>query len=248
MIAEELFESLGDIDVEFIEEAGQIERRPHGLSIKKGLLIAASICLAIIIGTQIQRRIGIDSKDYRAIAADLGAEEMPFGATSPRIIYADAQKVIMYDYIGIWVYDLDKQALAGYCDFRPIDMTQVQGYPCVFVQASEDGSKVRFYMNDGSANYIYDVKKDSYEKVDGYNEDEYIEYYSHIKYSSCESEGLSIYCDTFEMLNADNCYVSYTLDNVDEEHPYEIYGLHYRDVRLLVEREGRVYEYFVFGD
>lgn len=247
MIKEEIFEALADIDTEFIEEASQIQRKSHGLSIKKGLLIVATICLVIIIGTQIQRKMGVDSKDYRAIAADLGTAEMSFGATSPRIIYADAQKVIMYDYIGIWVYDLKKEALTGYCDFRPIDMTQVQGYPCVFVQASKDGSKVRFYMNDGSANYLYDVKKDNYEKVDGYDDD-FIEYHSYVKYNSADPEGLSTYSDTFEMINAENCYVSYTLDNVDEEQSYEVYGLHYRDVKLLVEREGEISEYHIFDN
>lgn len=65
----------------------------------------------------------------------------------PTIIYADENSVIMYDYIGIWVYDLKKEELTGFCDFRPINMTQIQGHPCVFVEATEDGKYVKFYVS-----------------------------------------------------------------------------------------------------
>lgn len=247
MKKEELFEALGDLDIELIEEASQVKQKQHYFSVRKGLVIVACICFTLLIGVAFLGLPGDSSKDYQVIAAELGAAEMPFGATSPQIVYADEEKVIMYDYIGIWVFDLNEQALVGYCDFRPINMTQIQGSPCVFVQASRDGSKVRFYMNDGSVNYLYDVEKDSYKKVDNYDEGDFFDYYSYKKYDVTDSKGLSIYSDTYTMVNTeDDCYVSYTLDNVDGEHPYEIYGLHYSDVKLLVERQGKITEYYIF--
>ena len=92
----------------------------------------------------------------QAQAEEIGKENLHFGATMPQIINVTDEKVIMYDYIGIWVYDMEKQELVGFCDFRPINMTQIQGSPCVFVQATSDGKFVKFYMSDETVNSLYD--------------------------------------------------------------------------------------------
>ena len=107
---------------------------------------------------------------YKVIASEVGKEYMQLGATMPQILYCNDKKIIMYDYIGIWVYDFSKNNLVGYCDFRPLDMTQIQGYPYVCVKAVENGKFVEFYMSDNSKRYLYDVNKDEFKEVATYDE------------------------------------------------------------------------------
>lgn len=45
---------------------------------------------------------------YKVIASEVGKEYMQLGATMPQILYCNDKKIIMYDYIGIWVYDFSK--------------------------------------------------------------------------------------------------------------------------------------------
>lgn len=237
MKKEELYETIEDIDEKFIREAESYSAKR--MSWIKYALIAACFLLVVCGGAFARSLIKPDNRiemPLQVKAAEIGKEYMQFGATMPQIINVNDNKVIMYDYVGIWVYDMNNKELVGFCDFRSINMTQVQGDPCVFVEATPQGDYVRFYMNDGSINYLYDVKKNTYKEV--------AEYDSNMKFTSCmnlsEDKQLSNYSDTYIL--EDGTYISYTLDINDEE-----MELKYGDLIIVIEKEGVSHMYRPFS-
>ena len=230
MKKEELYETIENIDEKFINEAENYSAKRKKASWIKYASIAACFLLVvcgITLGNSLltsDNRTGIS---LQLQAAEIGKEYMQFGATMPRIINVHDDKVIMYDYIGLWVYDIKNKELVGFCDFRPINMTQIQGDPCVFVEATPKGDYVRFYMNDDSIKYLYDVKNNTFKEVD--------EYSSNMEFTSCmnisEDKQLSIYYETYIL--EDGTYISYTLDIKDETRE-----LRYGDLVIVTEKDG----------
>lgn len=259
MNKEEFFDVLNEIDDEYISEARINVPKRHT---KKWIVwIAVAACFCVIIGRGIG--IGTGSDDGTEIdigtevdiatekkdlgvspltvsATELAKEELPLGATMPVIIYADEASVIMYDYIGIWVYSLEKKELIGFCDFRPINMTQIQGYPCVFVEATSDGKYVKFFMSDESIKYIYDVKKNSYEQVNDY--DKYPEEINKME-NVTDEKSLSAHSETDRL--GESWYIAYRLDMEDKG---ENEPARYGDIVLIIENQGKVEEYRVFSE
>ena len=235
------------IRTEYVEEAIRSMDRENGNQEKKKNRIrrlrtmAACIALVCVVGAGVMllhARQGENAvrQPLSVSAAELGEAEMPFGATMPSIIYAKGNLVIMYDYIGIWTYDLQAQKLTGFCDFRPIDMTQIQGDPCVFVEATKDGRYVKFYMNDDSVKYLYDVEKNEYKKVDAYHEK--MAELSRLT-DVTDEHRLTDYAETYVM--DDGRYISYDLDFSGSG---EV--LKYRALQLVVEQDGETMRYPVF--
>ncbi len=233
MKEEMLFEIMGNIDERYIHEA---HKKDNKNSVRQILVFAA--CFSIIIGTAFFVGLHVKRNNFSSVsAAEIGKEEMPLEATMPSFIYYDSDKVIMYDYIGIWVYNLKKEQLVGFCDFRPIEMTQIQGYPCVFVEASSDGKYVRFYKSDDSIKYLYNVEDDSYEEVETYNDK--LEWTVNLR-NVTEKHSLSEYSETYEV--AKNEYVTYVLDfNSDSNEPVK-----YKDLVIIIEKDGIKTEYKPF--
>lgn len=223
MKKEALYEAMENIDEKFIDEAENYSAKRKKASWRRYASIAACFLLVvcgIIFGNRLL------TSDIQA--AEIGKEYMHFGATMPKIINVHDDKVIMYDYIGLWVYDIKNQELVGFCDFRPINMTQTQGNPCVFVEATSEGDYVRFYMNDESIKYLYDVKKNTYKEVQEYDSD--------INFTFClnlsEDKQLSDYSETYIL--EDGTYISYSLDIKDETREPR-----YGDLLIVTEKDGK---------
>lgn len=233
---EEMFEFLADIEEAYVAEAKRNNSAKS--SIWRYLSVAAALVLVIggIAVAQLLFHGGNAGLSMKAIAAEIGKEYIQFGATMPHFVSVNGDQVIMYDYVGIWVYDLKQEELVGFCDFRPIDMTQVQGYPCVFVEATADGKYVKFYLSDGSVHYLYDVGKNSYEKVDRYDENLLISYPKR-----AENIQLSSFAETYEM--TDGGYISYVLDPGEGQEQ-----LCYGDLIIVVEKNGVRKEYRPFEE
>lgn len=235
MKEEKLFEMLEDIDEKYISEATE----KNGKNWRTIRVIAACFVLFISVGFVIVYiKKNLFGTSYKVIATEIGKAKIQYGATMPAIIYSDADKIIMYDYVGIWVYDFGKKELVGFCDFRPLNMTQIQGYPCVLVEAIENGKYVKFYMSDGSQNYIYDVENDSYEKISDFAD------YSNencVLKDVTDVKSLSEYSETYEI--ADDMYVSYTLDISNKKDTDDIL---YGDIYIIVEISGQTYKYRPF--
>lgn len=237
---EDPFEILTDLDERFIVEAGTWKGRKRALRGIKWVAAAACLILAASVGAYLIFQAQEDDRNsYKAIAAETGKEAIQLGATMPTILYCDEKKAIMYDYIGIWVYDFDRERLAGFCDFRPIEMTRIQGYPYVIVEASADGEYVRFYMSDESKKYLYNVKEDSYCEVADY--DGTFDQISNMRDISKE-RSLSNDSQTYAI--ADGVYVSYILD-LEKENKNE--PVTYGDLVILKEENEKVSEYRPFS-
>lgn len=237
MNAEKIFDVMENIDEQYIIEAHQknvIKNKKK--TIRKIVVFAA--CFSLIISITAVVGIGIKRNSTCTVsAAEIGKEEVQLEATMPSIIYYDQDKVIMYDYIGIWVYNLKKEKLVGFCDFRPIDMTQIQGYPCVFVEASSDGRYVRFYKSDDSVKFLYNVEKDTYKEVKSY--DKKLKWTFSLKDVTTQYS-ISDYSETYEVAKKE--YLSYSLDiSLDSNE-----AVRYKDLVIVVEKNGQKTEYKPF--
>ena len=229
MKEEKLFESMANIDENYVAEAHNAAKRRKQPAWTKWVAIAASLLL-VISGINVISHLS--SKEdinfsLQVQAAEIGKEYMHFGATMPRIINVTDEKVIMYDYIGIWVYDMKMCELVGFCDFRPINMTRIQGDPYVVVESTSDGKYVKFYMSDESIKYLYDVDKNDYEQVKQYDFDNE----TLPKMSLSEEKQLSDCSETYIL--EDGTYISYTLDFGDDASE-----LTYGDLLILTEKDG----------
>ena len=228
MNAEKIFDVMENIDEQYIIEAHQknvIKNKKK--TIRKIVVFAA--CFSLIISITAVVGIGIKRNSTCTVsAAEIGKEEVQLEATMPSIIY---------DYIGIWVYNLKKEKLVGFCDFRPIDMTQIQGYPCVFVEASSDGRYVRFYKSDDSVKFLYNVEKDTYKEVKSY--DKKLKWTFSLKDVTTQYS-ISDYSETYEVAKKE--YLSYSLDISPDSNE----AVRYKDLVIVVEKNGQKTEYKPF--
>ena len=142
----------------------------------------------------------------------------------------------MEDQKTVQMYWERKEQLIGFCDFRPLQMTQIQGNPCVFVDASTDGKYVRFYKSDGSIKYLYDVKEDSYKEVDDYDKTLSWEFALE---DVTETHRLSECSETYK-IGADS-YLSYKLEPEGDE------TIKYKDLILVLEKAGKKPTYRPFA-
>lgn len=232
MNREDMFELLQDLDGRYITEVDR--KKKHGWI--KWLLVAAVIVIFIFAGCFILISNRKENA-YKVIASEVGKEYMQLGATMPQILYCNDKKIIMYDYIGIWVYDFSKNNLVGYCDFRPLDMTQIQGYPYVCVKAVENGKFVEFYMSDNSKRYLYDVNKDEFKEVATYDE---MQKASDTMPDVSADHSLSEYASTYQI--ADKTYISYTLNIEDSANEVQ-----YKDLIILKETNGKLEKFLPFA-
>ncbi|MBQ9278182.1 MAG: hypothetical protein IJ224_06065 [Lachnospiraceae bacterium] len=140
--------------------------------IKKMLILfgACFIVAVVIVGILMfnKSRTSVIMSPLSVSASELGMEEYIFGVELPSVIYGDDGRIIMYDFRGVYVYDLKNEKLTGYADFRPINMTLIQGDNPTFVEASSDGKLVKFYNNEKK--YLYDVEINEIKEVINYNE------------------------------------------------------------------------------
>lgn len=109
MNAEKIFDVMENIDEQYIIEVHQKMLSKIKKTIRKIVVFAA--CFSLIISITAVVGIGIKRNSTCTVsAAEIGKEEVQLEATMPSIIYYDQDKVIMYDYIGIWVYNLKKKS------------------------------------------------------------------------------------------------------------------------------------------
>lgn len=240
-----LYRCITNIDSKYIEEAEQTmdqkSNRGSNTGWNKYVLPVASVLLILICATAlftIRKPFdkNLSKKPLSVSAAELREKEIQLGATMPDFLYADSDRVVMYDYAGIWEYNLNKKRLSGFCDFRPIGMTRIQGDPYVVVEMSADGTKVRFYWSDGTKKYLYDVSGNECFQVEDY--DTSWENLFQMKDVTAE-KSLSKYSRTYQMENGG--YISYVLDGEYEEGVPK-----YGDIRLIVEEDGETEYYAVF--
>ena len=173
-------------------------------------------------------------------AEELGMEEYTFGVALPKVIYGDDNIVTMYDFRGIFVYDLSEEKLVGYADFRPINMTMIQGDDPTFVEASVDGKYVKCY--NSTQRYLYNVSLNELESVDDYTEiDDVFIPCSIDTVSYDDPHSLSMDYETYQV--NDGSFVAVILD-YDFAAGAEM--IRYKNMHLIRESEDGKQEYIIF--
>ncbi len=166
MKTEKLFETIADINEDYI--AGAYKKTTKNFFWIR--CAAACLCLVFIVFFVILQ-FGKSGTEITlsAQAKELGKEEYQFGVALPKIIYSDSNRVIFYDFRGIYVYSFATEKLVGYVDFRKLEMDKIQGDNPTFLSVTKDGCYVHFYNN--SKKYIYEVEENSYNEVAAYEDD-----------------------------------------------------------------------------
>lgn len=236
-----LYRCITNIDSKYIEEAEQAVDQKNNREWKQRILPVAGVLLLFICAITFWKLIqpfdtASTKRPLSVSAAELAKAEIHFDATMPSFLYADTDRVVMYDYVGIWEYDLNKKRLSGFCDFRPIGMTQIQGETYVAVEMSANGKEVRFYVSDGTKKYLYDVSRNECFEVEDYEASEGDQFRME---DVTAEKSLSEYSGTYQM--EDGRYIAYVLDG-----EYEGGVPKYGDIRLVIEGDGEREEYVVF--
>lgn len=242
MVKIDLTDMLTDIDDRYIEEAENFRidnvknnRRRFSFFKVSGMIAAVALCVfMIIIG--LKRNGGLEP--LSASAQELGMEEYMIGASLPVVIYGDDEIVIMYDFRGIYVYDLSGEKLIGFADFRPIDMTVIQGDNPTFVEVTSDGKYVKFYNNE--SRFLYLVQTNTVKNVDNYDDLRDSFTYSNVSTVMYDDEhSLSTDYVTYELKD---CYVSIVL----EFEPGEEETIRYNNLHLIRESDDEIKKYVIF--
>lgn len=218
------------IDVDLIEKADVIPSK-RKFSWKK-TAIAACFILAAGLGTIIAKNI-VNHYESKIVvnAEELGQEDYTFGVSLLEICYADEQKIILYDFRGIYVYDIEKEILIGYADFRPVEMTLIQGSNPTFVEVTPDGLYVRAYNEQKK--YLYHVETNEFQEVDNYDN---ISNESYTLLNVTEEMRISEYSPTYK--TRDGSFVAVALH--ESENP------RYRDLYLIIQKDGEQKTYDIF--
>lgn len=240
MNREMLVSAIGQIDDKYIEEA---QAGLHPLYKTRRTIAAAAACLVLAAGViwyQGRGEQGIVRSELSVSAAELGMEEYLFGITLPEVVYFDSEIAILYDYRGIYVYSFLEKALVGFADFRPVDMTCINGEYATMVEASDDGRFVRAYsmpaVDHPRRNFLYDVAKNEFTQVDAYADTGFKAF---VLSDVTASAGISDYSATYQ--SEDGTRIGVALRT--EEGPET---LRYGDLYIITQKGEEREQYYIF--
>ncbi len=240
MKEDRILDLLGEVDEKYIREAD-----PEGQGMSKFFdwrkLAAIAVCLFLVLAVgRIAANLNLTGHSSNSIlhlsvaAAELGMEEYMTGVSLPDIVYADAGKVIMYDFRGIYVYNIVKEELTGFSDFRPIDMTLIQGSDPTQVLADKDGKTVRFFNSEKK--FVYDTEKNETLKVDEYEG----------QFDECNIQRLP-YGDGDSISDVQLTYIGSNGNAVSLDLRYDGQDVvRYKDLVLLIKDKDKIREYEIF--
>ncbi len=194
------------------------------------------------------------TRNYDDIAHQFA--QYDFDSVMPRLCYADSQMAILYDHHGIVVYNLKERKITGYASFEVIDPAPLlQGDNAMSVQVSQDGKFVyaffEGYLADGKyvhtldewreEKYLYDVSKDVFKQVDGYDGRFEQSVPEPELYEGDIDETSRAYSmgQIFKYEESDYCYMALKRSENEEK-------INYSNLRLVVNENGVLEEYAIF--
>ncbi len=231
-----------DIKDDYIKETDTYTKKKTAAP----LLIQAAcavLCIGLIglLYNDIQNSTKNDALLLTVSAKELGMEEYVFGVSLPEIVYSDEEKVIIYDFRGIYVYSYTSQELIGFSDFRPINMTLIQGSNPTRVEVSADGRYVKFYNNDFK--YLYDVTLNKTEQIEAYADiDKHFNSYNIEALPFGDTNSLTENQITY--IGADGALVSVDLDYDFGDENSDV--LRYKNLVILKQTCNEIKEYRLF--
>lgn len=129
-------------------------------------------------------------------------------AMGTQLLYVDDEKVIMYDMPGLFVYDLNKNALSQILDFSANGIDSLQGSEAYTILCSEDGNKVFIKSANNTDNMIYDVVKDKLTSTDITDFESYFSGYldDYAQYESIFEDNNTSYPESTPVVHNDKLY------------------------------------------
>ncbi|GHU49082.1 hypothetical protein FACS1894127_1340 [Clostridia bacterium] len=98
------------------------------------------------------------TKNYVTAAPAAWSPDMPLGATGvPSLDYASDKYIILHDYFGIFVYELQSQRIIRSLDLAAIGRHYTQGSDYCEVAVSADGGKVYLRTMETRKMYVWDL-------------------------------------------------------------------------------------------
>lgn len=90
-------------------------------------------------------------------------------AQFPRLLYANAEYILIEDNQGIYKYSLQNECITGFCEFEKLGLGGMEGEDATYVQVSKEGDQVYLQSLKPNAElqYVYDVMQDSVRQFDG---------------------------------------------------------------------------------
>ena len=237
-----LIDVMGQIDDKYIDEAETGYHSTYKMGYTAAVIAA---CLVLVAGGmflyQKMGETGIRRNELSVSAAELGMEEYLFGITLPEIVYADSEIAIVYDYRGIYVYSFLEEELVGFADFRPVDMTCINGEYATIVEASNDGRYVRAYsmpaIDHPQRSFLYDVAKNEFTEVTAYDDAEFKRY---VPDDVTSKESVTDYGLTYRL--EDDTLIGVALEV--KEDPDYLYR--YKDLHIIRQKDNDVKKYYIF--
>jgi len=172
-------------------------------------------------------------------AQELGLEDYVMIGNVPIVIYADQSLEVLYDYRGIYVFSFDESALVGFCDFRDIHMTQLEGDNPTIVEINEQGTLIRIYNNTDT--YLYDVTENARTAVQANDSSAEFECYEiESIYPGAGSDDSLLEASQPTYFGKDDSITSVVLDFSDEE------TVKYEDLYILKKEGNEIVKYKLF--
>lgn len=136
------------------------------------IVVASGLLLVVLFGSFLYKKIGLNNVDSKELARLASYKStLNFDDTMPKIGYVGKGQLVVYDNMGVYVYDLSSSDLTDYVDFEKNHFKGLQGDDATFIHVSKDGRYIQ--LSDNEKQLQYDLKtkqqKDQLDKKESWN-------------------------------------------------------------------------------
>ena len=130
------------------------------------------LLLVVLFGSFLYKKIGLNNVDSKELARLASYKStLNFDDTMPKIGYVGKGQLVVYDNMGVYVYDLSSSDLTDYVDFEKNHFKGLQGDDATFIHVSKDGRYIQ--LSDNEKQLQYDLKtkqqKNQLDKKESWN-------------------------------------------------------------------------------
>lgn len=136
------------------------------------IVVASGLLLVVLFGSFLYKKIGLNNVDSKELARLASYKStLNFDDTMPKIGYVGKGQLVVYDNMGVYVYDLSSSDLTDYVDFEKNHFKGLQGDDATFIHVSKDGRYIQ--LSDNEKQLQYDLKtkqqKNQLDKKESWN-------------------------------------------------------------------------------
>lgn len=136
------------------------------------IVVASGLLLVVLFGSFLYKKIGLNNVDSKELARLASYKStLNFDDTMPKIGYVGKGQLVVYDNMGVYVYDLSSSDLTDYVDFEKNHFKGLQGDDATFIHVLKDGRYIQ--LSDNEKQLQYDLKtkqqKNQLDKKESWN-------------------------------------------------------------------------------